>query len=156
MPGPRIRNSAKAVVVHQNAVLLIDAVVGGTPCYLLPGGGQRPGESLAEAARREVLEETGLRVSVGPLLWVNEWIGRNHTADEHLSMVHRVEVTFRCTLLGGPITLEGDNPDMAQTGVAWVPLDVVQDAPLLVRGLRNHLAELDRVPGGGEYLGDLE
>ncbi|WP_406072605.1 NUDIX domain-containing protein [Streptomyces sp. NBC_01020] len=37
-----------------------------------PGGRVEPGETAAEAAVREVLEESGLRVSVGELPWVRE------------------------------------------------------------------------------------
>jgi 8-oxo-dGTP pyrophosphatase MutT (NUDIX family) len=36
--------------------------------WYLPGGGIEEGETPEEAARREVYEETGLKVEVGPLL----------------------------------------------------------------------------------------
>ncbi|WP_091740380.1 NUDIX hydrolase [Phenylobacterium immobile] len=39
------------------------------------GGGLEPGESLAEAAVREVREETGLEASeVGPVIWLREGV----------------------------------------------------------------------------------
>ena len=45
--------------------------------WSLPGGRQRLGERIEEAARREVAEEAGLEVAVGPLLDVVDSITRD-------------------------------------------------------------------------------
>ena len=64
-----------------------------------PGGGQEPGETLVEAVRREVREEVGREVEVGELLFVREYIGRNHEFAATDAGVHVVDHVFRCTLL---------------------------------------------------------
>lgn len=60
----KLRIGCSAVVwdESQTRILLIKRSDNGLWC--LPGGGMEPGESMAEAAEREVLEETGLRVRV--------------------------------------------------------------------------------------------
>ena len=56
-----------------------------------PGGKVCPGERLHEALRREMLEETGLSVLVGPLLDVVEVL---------LEGFHYVVIDYLCTPLG--------------------------------------------------------
>jgi 8-oxo-dGTP diphosphatase len=55
------RPVALAVIVHDGLVLL-GRRADGTPPWVFPGGTIEPGESPEDAAVRETLEETGLRV----------------------------------------------------------------------------------------------
>jgi 8-oxo-dGTP diphosphatase len=66
------------VVWHGDRVLLVQR---GRPPrqgqWSLPGGAQQLGESLAEAARREILEETGVTVDLGDLIATVDSIERD-------------------------------------------------------------------------------
>ena len=123
-----IRSAAKAIVVHQGRVLLNrseGAQQAHGPYYELPGGGQRQYETLHECLVREVLEETGYTVELGPLL-----------AEDHLTWPARPDrapiraqrFLFAATITGDELgTLEEEGTtDFAR----WVPMAALADQPL--------------------------
>jgi 8-oxo-dGTP diphosphatase len=149
----KIRNSAKAVIVQNEYVLLTKNTDYRGVFYLFPGGGQEPGEELKDAVARECIEETGMAVEVGELLHIREYIGRNHEFAETDSDVHQVEFYFACSVeTDGPEpVMNGDLPDSNQIGVEWVPLKALPDLRVYPSSLGAKLAGLLTLPC---YMGD--
>jgi ADP-ribose pyrophosphatase YjhB (NUDIX family) len=63
------------------------------PCWTTCGGGIEPGETIAQAAEREIYEETGIAdVRLGPIVWYGEDAHRSGdwgvTFQEHFIVAH--------------------------------------------------------------------
>jgi len=65
------------VTIKDGKVLLVNSKYGKEEYYLFPGGGVEFDETVTEGAVRETLEETGIKVKIGKLLHVNEFIYKN-------------------------------------------------------------------------------
>ncbi len=124
-----IRVSARALVIEGGAVLLVEFNDESGLHYNLPGGGVEPGESLAEALRREAREEACAEVEPGALLWVVEYEpGRNrHWAGPTPAL----SFIFSARLAPGCQPRQPSHPDPYQTGVCWVPLAELEQVELL-------------------------
>lgn len=111
-----------AVIVQDERLLLVQrANDPGAGRWAVPGGHVEPGETLAEAARREVLEETGLEVTVGDIAWVGESIGPGDPPAWHFAIVD-----FWATPGGGSLVAGGD------AAVAeWVPIERLGNWPIV-------------------------
>ncbi|GIP24673.1 NUDIX domain-containing protein [Paenibacillus sp. J22TS3] len=146
-----IRNSARAVIVEQERVLLTKNQDHMGVYYLFPGGGQEKGEDLRAAVIRECLEEIGCRVEAGDLIAVREYIGRNHEFAKWDSDLHQVEFYFGCGIVGGDQPANGAIPDDTQIGVEWIDLDQLGDIRVYPRSLADQLKNRRTEP---RYLGD--
>ena len=87
--------------------------------WSLPGGLLDLGESLADAARREVREETGLEVELGPII---ETFDRVHRDAEGRIRYHFVIVDFVCWSDRGDAVAGSD-----AEAVAWVTEGEIDD-----------------------------
>lgn len=121
-----IRNSAKAVILHEEKILLNHCVTGaGTEYYDLPGGGQHQFESMEEAIVREVQEETGYTVQVKRFLALAEEIEEDHTLrEQYPDYAHRI-VHFFLAELTGESQPDPNEKDFQMLERVWIPLDQV-------------------------------
>jgi len=108
----------------------------GAGLWSLPGGRVEPGESDVEAVAREVAEETGLVVEVGP------WVGtvRRDAPDGRVFDIR----DHLATPVGGTLAAGDDATDARFVDAAqWTAMD---DAGELVPGLTEALRGWGRLP----------
>ena len=158
----RFRNSAKAIIIEDGKVLAVcrdDPAFG--EWYLLPGGGQRPGEDLHAALRRELLEEAGIEIEIDGLVLVREYIGANHEFVDADGDLHQVELMFVCRRAGADGRAQtpkvGHAPDADQVRVEWLPLERLPEIPFYPKALGRMLRDGPEALDAGHvvYMGDV-
>ncbi|RDU37816.1 NUDIX hydrolase [Neobacillus piezotolerans] len=151
-----VRNSAKAVIIMDEKILLIKKHDEEGNYYLFPGGGQDHGETLHEALVRECIEEIGQPAEIGELLYIREYIGKNHEFSSKHSDIHQVEYYFACKLVDGVYLNQlPANPDENQIDVVWLPIDDIFHYNVYPKELRHHIIKLARNEKSPVYLGDI-
>lgn len=128
-PGPVV--AVSAIARRDDMLLLVcRAHPPGEGRWAPPGGRVEFGESLVDALVREVREETGTAVEVGPLLG---WVERRGSDPEPY---HFVILDFLVSVVGDAPLTPGDDAADAR----WVPIERVRELPL-VEGLDTFLTE---------------
>lgn len=138
----KVRNSAKAVIIRDKKLLVIIKRDQEGSYAVLPGGGQKWGETLPESLIRECLEEIGAEVKVRKLLFIREYRSDRHEFAEISPDVHQVEFYFKCKVSKDYEPSQGHLPDSGQEEVRWVALDELDTVHLYPRTICSILADL--------------
>lgn len=108
---PRI--AARAILMQDNRLLLVNAWKGRTHLWCAPGGGVEPHASLPDNLVREVWEETGLRIEVGLPCLINEF-------HDPQGDFHQIDLYFRCRILAGDLQDDWEDPEGVVSHRRWV------------------------------------
>jgi len=144
-PGRQLRIRVAVCLVDADQILLVLHRKDGRDYWLLPGGGVEVGETLADAARREVREETGYEVEVGRLIIVCESLepgGR-----------HLVNLVFAGRIAAGELCAGRDHRlvDARWSALAGLPGLVMYPAI----AAEVHACCLEGFTGEVRFLGDV-
>lgn len=120
-----MRKAARAIIVHNQSILLMKRNKFGKVYYVLPGGGIDMGETADQAVLREIKEEASIAVSNPRLVFIE---------DAHEPYGH--QYIFVCDYKDGEVKIHPDSIEakLNQTGqntfeILWVPISKFASLP---------------------------
>ena len=124
----RVRVGAGVIVLDSRGWILLEKR---SDCGMwgLPGGRIEPGESVTEAAVREVKEETGLNVEITRLLGVySEPESHIVTFLDNGDVVHLVDILLEAKIRSGELSISSESEALHFFNPTALPSDIVPPA----------------------------
>lgn len=149
-----IRSTVKAIIIKDGSVLLNKcAHRDGAPYYDLPGGGQHQYETMEDALRREVMEETGYTVASARFAALAEDIFTDKERREKGSdYSHRIYHFFAATLADAP-QHRPTEVDRGMEKSVWVPVEQLGALEETYPAALEKLVKTILIGGAPLYLG---
>ena len=149
----RIKNSVKAIIIKDNKIAVIQKSENNKIYYTLPGGSQKKFEDLESALKRECYEEINCNIEIKNMVFIREYIGKNHEFKESDSEVHKVEFFFLCKVEDYTEIRNGIKPDKTQIDVIFIEIDKLEKYNFYPRGIEEKIKHISE--RGNIYLGDI-
>jgi 8-oxo-dGTP diphosphatase len=140
---PTIR--VAGLLVEDGRMLMVEQGHGDELYWLLPGGGVQFGETLADALKREFLEEVGMRVGVSKLLAIVESISPDPDYVKHV-----VHLVFEVSAPKESAPEPSDDKVLSAAFLDEVQLQSADVRPPITEFLSACVREL---PSSPQYLG---
>ena len=122
-----------AIVIEKDRVLLVcRGISPSRGLWAIPGGSVEIGETLKEAAEREILEETGIRIEADRPVYAFDFIEKD---EEGKIRFHYVIVDLWARYLGGEVKAADDAADAKW--LAWSEIRNLPVSPNTLRVLRH-------------------
>jgi 8-oxo-dGTP diphosphatase len=148
--GDRVRVRVGGICIIRDRILLVNHSLYGkeTDFWVPPGGGIQFGESAESALKREFIEETGLNVVPGALLFINEHIQ---------PPLHAIELFCRIDAIDG-VPVKGIDPELPIenqiiTDVRFMTFQEINALPgTSVHSLFSRVKALEEIFALGHYV----
>jgi ADP-ribose pyrophosphatase YjhB (NUDIX family) len=132
-----MRKAVRAIVLKDDALLVMHRNKFGSEYYTLVGGGIDAGETADQALHREIMEETSLRVSSPKLVFIEE-------AGEPFG----TQYIYLCTYESGEVALAADSDEAKINELGknlylpeWMPVAKLPDIPFVSETLKATLID---------------
>jgi 8-oxo-dGTP diphosphatase len=132
-----IRVAAYGVILRGDMILLAHWREEDRSGWTLPGGGLEPGEDPADAAIREIFEETGYTAELEALIGIDSIVvpaeDRLHDRSQPL---HALRIVYRAEVTGGELTNEADGSTDEARWVRLAEVAKLDTVPLVEIAVR--------------------
>ena len=136
------RYSMKAIIIQDGKLLVESCDYGRGRFCKLPGGGHQWGETMVQALERECKEELNIVVKPLRLVFVRDYIAKNHNTTIDLPYFHQAELMFECSVEDFSTLSLGIEPDGDGEEIKWLEIDSLENSDFFPKAIIPYLKNI--------------